>query len=62
MRVRSERLRVIGASRVTSVQVASHSAFLLAIFNAVFLTDDAAACTWFGTGEMRSVLLTFEDK
>jgi hypothetical protein len=38
--------------------VAAHSAFLLAMFNAVFECDAEATRLWFGTGEMRTVLLT----
>tara|TARA_B110001452_G_scaffold188028_1_gene158370 strand:+ start:197 stop:1339 length:1143 start_codon:yes stop_codon:yes gene_type:complete len=55
----------------THIAVASHSAWLLAMFNAVLTTDDgdrvfispaaaAPASSWFGTGEMRTVLLTWE--
>ena len=40
--------------------VAAHSAILLALFNAVFECDDDATRQWFGTGEMRTVLLTRE--
>ena len=41
------------------VAVAAHSAFLLALFNAVLDTaDDDAARGWFATGEMRTVLLS----
>jgi len=42
------------------IAVAAHSAILLAIFNAVLTTDTDEARKWFGTGEMRTVLLTFE--
>lgn len=42
----------------THIAVASHSGFLLAIFNAVLECDDEGTRTWFGTGELRSVLLT----
>lgn len=42
------------------VAVAAHSAILLALFNAVFECDDENTSTWFGTGEMRTVLLTQE--
>jgi len=41
----------------THVAVAAHSAFLLATFNAVFICDDEETRSWFGTGEMRSVLI-----
>jgi len=44
------------------IVIASHSAFLLAIFNAVFATEEETAHTWFGTGEMRAVVLTFSPK
>ena len=48
------------------VVTASHSAFLLALFNAVLVTGGEGggegARQWFGTGEMRAVVLTFEDK
>ena len=40
------------------IAVAAHSAFLLTIFNAVFDVEDEAVRTWFGTGEMRTVVLT----
>ena len=42
------------------VAVAAHSAFLLAMFNAVLDSEDEAMRSWFGTGEMRTVLLTHE--
>ena len=42
----------------THVAVACHSAILLALFNAVLECEDESLRTWFGTGEMRSVLLT----
>ena len=44
------------------VAVAAHSAWLLAMFNAVLTTADGDEATrgWFGTGEMRTVLLTWE--
>ena len=44
------------------IVVAAHSAFLLAIFNAVFVCDQEDTRLWFGTGEMRTVLLTCCDK
>lgn len=44
------------------VVTTSHSAFLHALFNAVLTTREEAARQWFGTGEMRAVVLTFEDK
>lgn len=40
------------------ITVAAHSAILLALFNAVFECEEEATSTWFGTGEMRSVLLS----
>ena len=43
----------------THVAVAAHSAFLLALFNAVLTTDNDEARAWFGTGEMRTVLLSW---
>lgn len=42
----------------THVAIASHSAFLLATFNAALEVEEESARQWFGTGEMRSVLLT----
>lgn len=39
------------------IAVAMHSAILLALFNAAFECADAETRLWFGTGEMRSVLL-----
>lgn len=44
------------------IAVAAHSAFLLTIFNAVLKTDTEEASKWFGTGEMRTVMLTFKNK
>jgi len=44
----------------THMAVAAHSAFLLAIFNAVFACDEEATRLWFGTGEMRTVLLSVQ--
>ncbi|KAL1507168.1 hypothetical protein AB1Y20_008019 [Prymnesium parvum] len=49
----------LGQRPEKQIAVASHSAFLLAIFNAVFTTDKEQTCSWFGTGEMRTVLLSF---
>ena len=43
----------------THIAVASHSAFLLTLFNAVFTTEDDEVRGWFGTGEMRTVQLTW---
>ena len=40
--------------------VASHSAFLLTLFNAVLATETEDARRWFGTGEMRTVLLSWK--
>lgn len=40
------------------VAVAAHSAFLLALFNAALDCDHEELRAWFGTGEMRTVLLT----
>jgi len=41
------------------VAVATHSAFLLALFNAALdAAGDEAVRSWFATGEMRTVLLT----
>ena len=41
------------------VAVAAHSAFLLALTNAVLdAAGDEAVRGWFATGEMRTVLLT----
>jgi len=40
------------------VVVAAHSAFLLSIFNAAFDVNEEATRLWFGTGEMRAVMLT----
>lgn len=42
--------------------MASHSAFLLTIFNAVFSSDSSETQTWFGTGEMRTVLVIYTKK
>ena len=39
------------------VAVAAHSALLLSMFNAVLDCEEEATRSWFGTGEMRSVLL-----
>lgn len=47
------------------IAVAAHSCILLAILNAVVSRcedADSASQQWFGTGEMRTVLLTFIDK
>lgn len=42
------------------VAVAAHSAILLALFNAVLECDDEDTRKWFGTGEMRTVMLSRE--
>ena len=42
----------------THVAIAAHSAFLLAVFNAALDCDAESTRLWFGTGELRSVLLT----
>ena len=39
----------------TTMAVACHSGFLLALFNAVLETDDGKAKSWFETGEMRTL-------
>jgi len=41
-----------------NVVVASHSTFLLTLFNTVLEWDDEYLGTWFGTGEMRTVHLS----
>jgi broad specificity phosphatase PhoE len=46
----------------THIAVAAHSAFLLTLFNAVLKTSTEEEATWFGTGEMRTVRLTFVEK
>ncbi|CAD7932658.1 unnamed protein product [Amoebophrya sp. A120] len=55
----------VDKNKIEHIVVASHSAFLLTLFNTVFQYDndqeEERACSWFGTGEMRSVLLTFPD-
>ncbi|CAD7965114.1 unnamed protein product [Amoebophrya sp. A25] len=48
----------------THIVIAAHSALLLTLFNAVLTFDsnapeNASATGWFGTGEMRSVLMEF---
>jgi len=43
------------------VVVASHSTFLLTLFNTHLTWDDEYLGTWFGTGEMRTVHLTVGD-
>ena len=40
------------------VAIAAHSAILLAVFNAALEVDEESTRSWFGTGEMRSVILT----
>lgn len=42
--------------------VAAHSAILLTTFNAVLEADSEETSTWFGTGEMRTVMLAFRPK
>lgn len=44
------------------VAVAAHSAWLLALFTAVFDCESEKDSSWFGTGEMRTVELVFVDK
>ena len=44
------------------VAISSHSAFLLTLFNANFVTDDERLKNWFQTGEMRTVVLEFARK
>ena len=44
------------------VAVAAHSAILLGLFNTVFAKSDPECKKWFGTGEMRTVKLTFTPK
>lgn len=43
------------------VAVFAHSGFLLALCNAVLTTVDEPTRTWFGTGEMRALALTWVD-
>ena len=45
-----------------TLAVATHSAWLLSLFNAVLLTEREEDRSWFGTGEMRGVELRFEPK
>jgi broad specificity phosphatase PhoE len=45
----------------TEVAVVSHSAILFTLLNAAVQCDSPALSTWFQTGELRSVYLTFED-
>jgi len=52
----------LGGLPQREIAVAAHSGFLLALFNAVLTVEDEAAATWFGTGEMRCVMLTFSSK
>merc|ERR1719473_311219 len=52
-------VRFIGwllARKENHIAIATHSAFLFAVFNAA-LDCDSEARKWFGTGELRSVLL-----
>lgn len=44
------------------IAVAAHSAFLLSIFTAVLKTDAEETARWFGTGEMRTVMLKFKSR
>jgi broad specificity phosphatase PhoE len=44
----------------THVAIASHSGWLLTVFNAVVESKDETLKQWFQTGELRSVKLTFE--
>ena len=47
----------------TEIAVCTHSSFLFALFNVVLKTDDMPGtelAAWFGTGQMRSVYLSFE--
>ena len=43
-----------------ATQVAAHSAFLLATFNAILTSETEEARGWFGTGEMRTMMLSWK--
>lgn len=45
----------------SDIVVATHSAWLFALLNAVIDCDDDALKGWFATGEIRSLVLRFED-
>ena len=45
----------------TRIAVASHSVFLLTVFNAVVEGHSEAERAFFGTGEMRTTLMTFKE-
>ena len=59
---RAEFCKWLAARPEKRVAVAAHSAILLGLFNTVFAKSDPECKKWFGTGEMRTVKLTFTPK
>lgn len=61
-------MRWIEGREETEIAVATHSTFLLALFNGVLSTSllspssvhRSSLCSWFGTGELRTVVVEFE--
>eukprot|EP00927_Polykrikos_kofoidii_P066443 TRINITY_DN62041_c0_g1_i1.p1 TRINITY_DN62041_c0_g1~~TRINITY_DN62041_c0_g1_i1.p1 ORF type:complete len:278 (-),score=44.28 TRINITY_DN62041_c0_g1_i1:167-1000(-) len=45
----------------SEIVVATHSAFLFSLFNVVLVCEDKGLTSWFQTGEMRSIVVAFED-
>ena len=46
----------------SEIIVATHSAWLFTLLNTVIESDGADLASWFLTGELRSVIVSFEDR
>ncbi len=52
-------LEIIKDLPQNNIAVASHSSWLLTLFNCVIECQDESLMKWFNTGELRSVVLSF---
>lgn len=51
----------VSSRKERQLVVAAHSGFLVTLFNAVLDIENPDDSTWFGTGEMRTMVLDFSD-
>ena len=55
-------MRWVRARPESEIIVATHSAWLFTLLNTVIESDGADLASWFLTGELRSVIVSFEDR
>jgi hypothetical protein len=55
-------MRWVRARPESEIIVATHSAWLFTLLNTVIEADSADLASWFLTGELRSVIVSFEDR